>query len=540
MLAPVFIRRRRKDLRELYGDTATVNDKVVSFPDPVLDNIEYRLDRVYAKAGQFDELRDLMKAHKATRYRAVDYLLPSAKGKSEYRDILRARGRIAGLMRALLSKRLESSVAAFRSTLNNLISSNRNFREALEAGYVPIGQTATRMLAGSSFDADELLEALEQEEERRRQRGSRNDTLVHSTDDFDVEKWLDELDADHDTLVEISKRVAGIEPKDDDKLQTLKGFLDRSDVKKGKVLVFSESETTIEYLYSNLNPDGENTEIARLSGSNRDSLESIVRRFSPKSNQVNGSRRRTREIRVLLATDVVSEGQNLQDCARVINYDLHWNPVRLIQRFGRVDRIGTEHSVIHLNNMWPDLAVDEDLSLTEKLGRRIQLFHDLIGLDSRLLSENERLNVEDMYRIYEKGEIPEPDDALDEIAAHQRSQTLLQRIQQNDPELWETITRLPDGIRSALTVVNATEDVSDDQFVQAPLATEGAQLPMTGGAEPSPFDSPQSGETLVLLGAGEIRSCYAVGKDLQPRPITPAQFVSAAECQPDTPAANLP
>ena len=495
------------------------------------------LDRVYAKAGPFDELRDLMKAHTAARYRAVDYLLPAAFGKPEYQDVIRAKNRIAGLMRALLSKRLESSVAALRSTLNTLITSNRNFREALEAGYVPIGQAATRILAGSSFDADELLESLEQEEERRRRRGSGKDRLVHSTGDFDVPQWLYDLDSDHDILAEIMERVSGIGPEDDDKLQTLKDFLDRSDVKKGKVLVFSESETTIEYLHQNLNPNGDNQEISRLSGSNRDSLESIIRRFSPKSNQAGDRRRRIREIRALLATDVVSEGQNLQDCARVINYDLHWNPVRLIQRFGRVDRIGTEHSVIHLNNMWPDLAVDEDLSLTEKLGRRIQLFHDLIGLDSRLLSDNERLNDEDMYRIYEKRELPELDDALDEIAAHQRSQTLLQRIQQNDPELWRTITGLPDGIRSALAV---EPPAADDQFIQAPLATEGAQLPMTGGAEPSPFDRPQPGETLALLGAGEVRSCYAVGSDLQPRPITPAQFVAAAECQPDTPAKDMP
>ena len=135
------------------------------------------------------------------------------------------------------------------------------------------------------------------------------------------------------------------------------------------------------------------------------------------------------EIRVLLATDIVSEGQNLQDCARVLNYDLHWNPVRLIQRFGRVDRIGTEHEVIHLQNMWPDTAVDAGLSLTETLGRRIQTFHDLIGLDSRLLSEAERLNANAMYRIYEGKELPDLNDGLDEIAANQRAIALLQRIQ---------------------------------------------------------------------------------------------------------------
>ena len=92
----------------------------------------------------------------------------------------------------------------------------------------------------------------------------------------------------------------------------------------------------------------------------------IIRRFSPNSNLGENDQRPRNEIQVLLATDVVSEGQNLQDCARVLNYDLHWNPVRLIQRFGRVDRIGTAHAEIYLHNMWPDLDVDEDLELTDR------------------------------------------------------------------------------------------------------------------------------------------------------------------------------
>ena len=89
----------------------------------------------------------------------------------------------------------------------------------------------------------------------------------------------------------------------------------------------------------------------------------------------------------MIATDVVSEGQNMQDCNRVLNYDLHWNPVRLIQRFGRVDRIGTTHETIYLHNTWPDTGVDAELSLTERLHNRIQAFHDFIGLDTQLLSD---------------------------------------------------------------------------------------------------------------------------------------------------------
>ena len=252
------------------------------------------------------------------------------------------------------------------------------------------------------------------------------------------------------------------------------------------------------------------------------------------------------EIRVLLATDVVSEGQNLQDCARVLNYDLHWNPVRLIQRFGRVDRIGTEHDVIDLHSMWPDTDVDAGLELTDRLNRRIQSFHDLIGLDNRLLSDTERLNAEAMYRIYTERRMPEADDGLDEVAAHQRAVAQLQRIREDNPELWQTIITLPDGIRSALlTASTGQPETTDTAYVQDVMPIEGSQPPLLSPSSlasvaPAAFDDPAAGETLVLLAAGDIHGCYAVGDDLEPRSITPAQLVAAAECQPQTPAQPLP
>ena len=248
------------------------------------------------------------------------------------------------------------------------------------------------------------------------------------------------------------------------------------------------------------------------------------------------------EIRVLFATDIVSEGQNLQDCARILNYDLHWNPVRLIQRFGRVDRIGTEHEIIDLHNTWPDTAVDEGLNLTDRLHNRIQSFHDLIGLDSKLLSEAERLNGKEMYNIYVDGKLPESDDGLDDVAANQRAIALLQRIQDDDPGLWDTITNLPDGIRSALQAKSgAAGSAYSIDGAQFSLEIHGSQMPLMSPSSatgaPSPFDEPRAGETLVLLRQGDFRGCYAVSVDGEgnprPRPISPAQFIAAAECIPD-------
>ena len=288
-------------------------------------------------------------------------------------------------------------------------------------------------------------------------------------------------------------------------------------MRAGKVLIFSEAETTIEYLYRELNLEESDPALARLTGSTRKDAERIVKRFAPTWNLGPKEARPSPEIRVLLATDIVSEGQNLQDCARVLNYDLHWNPVRLIQRFGRVDRIGTEHDTIHLHNMWPDVAVDAQLSLTDRLHRRIQAFHDLIGLDSKLLSDAERLNAKAMYRIYDGKQLPEIDDGLDEVAANQRAVTQLQRIQDEDPTLWHTITTLPDGIRSALRGRSEPAEAPGDIYAQNVLPVEGAQPPLMSPvvleSMRSPFDDPRPGETLVLLSAGGVKSCYAVDSD---------------------------
>jgi hypothetical protein len=545
VLLPVLIRRRRKDITELYGDTAVINGKPVVFPDPELHNLDYRLDHVYAKAGSFANLQRRLREHQGYRYRATDYIKPEAKDKPVYQDLWRAHNRIARLMGALLFKRLESSIEAFRETLRSLMRSNRNFKEALEGGLVPIGATATRLLAGESIDADELLDILQQEEERRREHRLPRATLIHPTADFEVDRWLADLDKDYAVLSDIAAKVAGIRPGDDDKLQSLKRFLATPAVASEKIIIFSEAETTVDYLYDQINPGDKDPTIAKLSGSSRNNMENVVKRFSPKSNLRPRERIPGPEIRVLVATDVVSEGQNLQDCGRVLNYDLHWNPVRLVQRFGRVDRIGTEHSVIYLHNMWPDLDIDAGLSLTDRLLNRIQTFHDLIGLDSRLLSGTERLNSSAMYRIYQEKKLPDADDGLDDVAAYQRGVALLQRIQAEYPDLWDIITNLPDGIRSAVQVaVGEAADVAAARFAQGVLKIEGAQMPLMSPAEQvgvtSPFDNPKPGESVVLVSCGGMTESYAVGDDLAPRKITASQLIAATECEPETPAKPLP
>ena len=171
------------------------------------------------------------------------------------------------------------------------------------------------------------------------------------------------------------------------------------------------------------------------------------------------------------------------------------------------------HEEIHLHNMLPDMELDETLGLTSRLGDRIQGMHDLIGLDNRILSEAERMNPNGIGRIYDDQAFPEEDDEFDELTANQRAIALLQHIKNNDSNLWKTVAELPDGIRSAL-----------------PCRTD--QSPG--------FNQPQQDQTIVMMATEDSTRCYAVGDDLAPTPIRPAQFVAAAECLPSTPPEPLP
>ena len=180
----------------------------------------------------------------------------------------------------------------------------------------------------------------------------------------------------------------------------------------------------------------------------------VVGRFAPKANPQFQFRSGDTEIRLLIATDVLAEGLNLQDCDIVINYDLHWNPVRLIQRFGRIDRIGSENEQIWAFNFLPERGIERQLHLTEVLKRRIEEIHETIGEDSQILDRSERLNEVAMYAIYEgrSGQL-----SLFEQDEHERgyvdlneAEESLRRLQQDDPEEFKRITELRDGIRTGV------------------------------------------------------------------------------------------
>ena len=322
--------------------------------------------------------------------------------------------------------------------------------------------------------------------------------------------WLYDLEADHRILNAIADALKSIkadpdgDASDDAKLHEIKSFVKSPGVAGEKALIFTESKVTANYLYRQLKADNPSVNIDLLMGGDRRSADKVAR-FSPKSNDL-PDRPESEQTRILIATDVIAEGQNLQDCNRVVSYDLHWNPVTLIQRHGRVDRITTEHEEIYLHNMMPDPAVEGAIGIRGTLGNRVQAFHDLIGLDNVVLENGERVNPESTYSIYD-GEMPvEQDDITDRLAVAQQANALLNRIRGEAPDLWQRLWLMPDGLRAAMTA-------------------DG---------------HPNAGSTITMVTRGDEKQGYAVNSNGDVAELTHAELVRRIECEPGTPAVPRP
>jgi len=449
-LRPVLIRRTRKHIIEHYAQKdahgrpyIVVAGKHRYFPDRNLEVIEYLVDKSYA--GHFDQIRaKLMVLHYA-KYGLWNYVVPAKRGNEPYASLGRAATNLRGIMKAMLYKRLESSVRAFQVTIGDLIKVHERFLAALENGIVAAGEEMQKILYESDVDDEVALVALLQ---------ALPAVSTYRVADFDVARLKRELEDDIRLLQEIQKLVAPLKPGKDDKLQTLLRWLAGKElsskplkVKDSKILIFSQYAETARYLYDNLKSLGHVTWIH----SDTKNRLGIIRRFAPKANAYE-MKPDDEPIRILISTDVLSEGLNLQDANCIINYDIHWNPVRLIQRIGRIDRIGSEHDAIHLFNFMPAKEIEGEIHLRAKVLNRIQEFQDTIGADSRHLDHNERINDKAMFAIYEK-DVAQLDlfgDQSDTFSLAE-AEELIRNLAKTNPELLAQVKALPDGVRSART-----------------------------------------------------------------------------------------
>jgi SNF2 family DNA or RNA helicase len=323
-------------------------------------------------------------------YSPFDYILPH---KHEYYSALydkdssknlgqanREKG-IQLLMTVNLLKRLESSVDSFRitlgkyiSTLETTIASIENFERTGQSE-----QTEFTDLSQVSLDS-ESDDWLDDE-------FSIGDKVKISLSDMNTSGWKEDLRSDLSVAKILFAEMARVTPEHDKKLQDLKSYIaskQSNPINFGnkKVLVFTAFADTANYLYEHLslfNKAELGLETAKITGTGTNDctlpvdkqFNSLLINFSPRSKNRHERHKDQPEIDVLVATDCISEGQNLQDCDTLINYDIHWNPVRIIQRFGRIDRIGSINDEIQLINFWPQLSLDDYINLKNRVENRM-------------------------------------------------------------------------------------------------------------------------------------------------------------------------
>ena len=380
LLDAVTIARSRKHIGRCY-DTSAVG----KFPAHLPAQSEQCPISTDPNAVKIKELNDTLIARSFCVYTPTMYILPSRK--KYYDDLTATHTRRGGtihqegreytlknLMVINVLKRLESSVFSFRKTLTGILAKNEALLKALNAG--------GRIDVGSGDEVD----GLEDEEDI----SSLSAGLGYiDVKDLDVASYRRDLEADISAFKDILAKIAPIDAAHDAKLKRLKAIIEEkasapfNDGNK-KLLIFSAFADTAGYLYSELAPvikrecglecgivTGKDTPKTTIKLDAPD-FQEVLSRFSPVSKERPDFDCDGKSLDVLFGTDCLSEGQNLQDCDCVVNYDIHWNPVRIIQRFGRVDRIGTKNASVKLVNFWPDIDLNEYIDLTDRVKNRMQ------------------------------------------------------------------------------------------------------------------------------------------------------------------------
>lgn len=394
LLDAVTIARSRKHIETFY-DTADIGKfptrlKPLSHHLPITHR-----DDVIGFNEIFAQLSDL----KMAVYAPVNYIQPSRLKKYEDLYDTKTEGgkgtlkqadrekSLQALMTTNLLKRLESSVHAFRKTLGAL---SGNIGRTLDA----IAQFEASGGAATVEDLDIDLEAVADEDDDFAD-FSVGKKIKIDLADMDVTAWKQELSVDKIIIDGLIAEMEKVTPEDDAKLQHLIAEIAgkmANPLNPGnrKVVVFTAYADTANYLFDQLAPhfaDAQNIQsgIVTGSGNPRTTLkkyydfQSVLTLFAPRAKEKDKIMPDDpAELDILIGTDCISEGQNLQDCDYLINYDIHWNPVRIVQRFGRIDRIGSPNTQIQLSNYWPDISLDEYINLKERVENRMHIV-DMAG-----------------------------------------------------------------------------------------------------------------------------------------------------------------
>lgn len=426
VLKYLMVRRTRGDIKKNYG--GDLKEQKLKFPEVMNPEIvgyyfDEDLDKTFNRT-----LELVIKEFKYSRYTPLLYLkdeLPKNQ-QTPQRNMSR-------FMRILLVKRLESSFYAFKMSVDRFIQSHQRFIEEFKKGNVFV----------SSKNINKVFELLDNDD---------SDAIQHLIDSDDLEKYAaDEFkpefikDLEHDLKLLLKIQEMWSHVTQDPKLDKFIEILSHDEIlKKHKILVFTESKETVDYLFDKLNPKFDN-KVQGFSSMSGEAVRSrIINNFDANKKQ----ELQQNDIRILISTDILSEGVSLHRSNVVINYDIPWNPVRMMQRVGRVNRVSKNPPFDHIYtyNFFPAGQINDSIGLKEAAESKVRAFIEMLGNDAVLLTDEE-IKTHDLFRKLTTKELLTGEDQ--ELDQELQYLSYLRRIRDNDKELYDKIKHLPKKARTA-------------------------------------------------------------------------------------------
>jgi len=433
ILREVMVRRTRTDIQtnEIYKKDLIEQKLNIPKINPV-EELEYKLDDDLLKI--FDRtISVLMEDLKYYRYQILANL--TQNGQKKYGEVQagffeKSALSLADIMKTMLVKRLESSFVAFKSTISKQCKNLEILISMFENGVVYIPAKHFNLFELLENDEDDFLAKVDYFLENEKMK-------AFDSKDF-KDEYLEQLKTDLKILQELVKLWENIDS--DPKLDKFKSILELH--KTDKVVVFTESKQTALYLEEQLK---EYKQVLTVHGENRDKLKEVIR-----ENFDANYKNKKDDFNVIISTDTLSEGVNMHRSNIIYNYDIPWNSTRLMQRIGRINRIGTKHSEIFIYNFKPTAQSESLIELSKKAFIKLQTFHHAVGEDSQIYSKNEKVGTVSLYEV----EVEKADEELKFLEE-------IRKYKEANPKTFKYLKELPKKVR----VQRDIKDLKETSFV---------------------------------------------------------------------------
>jgi superfamily II DNA or RNA helicase len=423
VLKYLMVRRTRTEIEKYFSKD--IQEQGLRFPQvekpaPFFYELNEKEDEI------FNKTIDLI----ANQFRYARYMpMLYYEGKIDQLEA-QAQRNMGRFMKILLVKRLESSFFAFRNSVDRFLHSYEMFLKELNNGYVYVSKKHT----------NKIFELLENDDDVAIQRLiDEGKAEKYESSDFRKELKAD-LEYDLGILKEI--KILWQKVKRDPKLLKFKNELSNNRIlKKNHLIIFTESKETANYLYKNIDQEYPDKVLLFTGGSGESVRDKVIDNFDARAKHKKDNHR------ILISTEVLSEGVSLHRANVVINYDIPWNPTRMMQRVGRINRVDTPFDIIHTCNFFPTTQSNDQIKLKEAAEGKINAFLTLLGGDAELLTEGEPIGSHELFdRLTSKKTVEGDDDAEESELKYLHT---IRDIRENDPDLFEKIKHLPKKARTA-------------------------------------------------------------------------------------------